>query len=42
MKNKEIIYLDKDDILAAHEAGLLQSESAIEGYDDSCVEKTGL
>lgn len=39
MINKEIIYLDKEDILAAHETGLLQSELAIGGYDESCVEK---
>lgn len=35
----EINYLDKEDILTAHELGFLQFGGTIYDFDDSCIEK---
>lgn len=35
----EINYLDKEDILVAHQQGFLQFGGTLYGFDESCVEK---
>lgn len=35
----EIIYLDKEDILSAHQSGFQQFGGTIYSFEDSCVEK---
>ena len=39
MTVNEIIYLDKEDILSAHQVGFSEFGGTIYSFDDSCVEK---
>lgn len=39
MKKEDIVYLDKEDILIAHQTGFTQFGGTMYGFDDSCIEK---